>query len=139
VLVYTALPLLFSIFPWTANIANQLTGYILNPIKKIAWALWDYLPNLFTIIVLWIFFHYIQKIYHFLKDEIERGHLKIEGFYPEWANPTFQIVRVLHYAFLFILIFPFLPGSESPVFKGVSVFPGFLYILNTLDNPANLI
>jgi small-conductance mechanosensitive channel len=139
VLVYTALPLLFSIFPWTANIANHLTGYILNPIKKIGWALWDYLPNLFTIIILWIFFHYIQKIYHFLKDEIEKGHLKIEGFYPEWANPTFQIVRVLHYAFLFILIFPFLPGSESPIFKGVSVFLGFLFTFGSAGSLSNII
>ena len=50
--VYIALPILFGIFPWTKNLADTMFNYILNPIKSMAKALWNYLPNLITIICL---------------------------------------------------------------------------------------
>ena len=138
-LIYIALPILFGIFPWTENFAATLFGYILNPVKKIAGALWNYLPNLVTIIVIVIVFRYILKGIHFLKNEIERGNLRITGFYPDWANPTYQIVRVLIFAFMIIVIFPYLPGSDSPVFRGVSVFLGFLFTFGSAGSLSNVI
>jgi small-conductance mechanosensitive channel len=137
-IISSSLPFLFSIFPWTRGIANTLFGYIFNPAKKIGLSIWKYLPNIITIALIWVLFHYTLKLYRFLKTEIESGNLKITGFYPEWANPTFQIVRVLHYAFLFIIIFPYLPGSNSPVFKGVSVFLGFLFTFGSAGSLSNI-
>ena len=133
------LPLLFSIFPWTKNFADTLLGYVLTPIKAVLSKVWDYLPNLFTIIVIVIIFRYIMKLLLFIKREIEQGDLKIEGFYPDWANPTYQIIRVLVYAFMFVVIFPYLPGSDSPIFKGVSVFLGILFTFGSAGPLSNLI
>ncbi len=138
-IIYTALPILFGIFPWTKNFADTLFGYILNPIKKIANGFWNYLPSLITIIVIVFVFRYVLKGIHFLKDEIEKGKLTIAGFYPDWANPTYQIIRVLVFAFMIIVIFPYLPGSESPVFRGVSVFLGFLFTFGSAGSLSNII
>lgn len=138
-LIYIALPILFGIFPWTKNFAEVLFGYILNPLKKITSGLWNYLPNLITIIVIVIFFRYVMKGIKFLKEEIANENLKFPGFYPDWANPTFQIVRVLIYAFMIVVIFPYLPGSDSPIFKGVSVFLGFLFTFGSAGSLANVI
>lgn len=138
-LIYLALPILFGIFPWTKNFAEVLFGYILNPLRKITSGIWNYLPNLITIIVIVIFFRYVMKGIHFLKDEIKNENLKFPGFYPDWANPTFQIVRVLVYAFMIVVIFPYLPGSDSPIFKGVSVFLGFLFTFGSAGSLANVI
>ena len=137
--IYIALPILFGIFPWTENFAGTLFGYILNPLKKIAGGFWNYLPNLITIIVIIFVFRYVLKGIHFLKTEIEKGKLNIAGFYPDWANPTYQIVRVLVFAFMVIVIFPYLPGSESPVFRGVSVFLGFLFTFGSAGSLSNVI
>jgi small-conductance mechanosensitive channel len=137
--IYIALPILFGIFPWTKNFASILFSYILNPINKITNALWNYLPNLVTIIVIIIIFRYLLKGIHFLKNEIEKGDLKLPGFYPDWANPTFQIIRVLVFAFMVIVIFPYLPGSDSPVFRGVSVFLGFLFTFGSAGSLSNII
>lgn len=139
VVIYIALPILFGIFPWTKNFADTLFGYILNPVKKIATGFWNYLPNLITIIVIIIVFRYVLKGIHFLKQEIEKEELKIPGFYADWANPTYQIVRVLVFAFMIIVIFPYLPGSESPVFRGVSVFLGFLFTFGSAGSLSNII
>jgi small-conductance mechanosensitive channel len=137
--IYIALPILFSIFPWTRNFADILLGYIINPVKKIANSIWNYLPNLFTIIVIIIVFRYVIRFIRFLKTEIESESLKIPGFYPDWANPTYQIIRILLFAFSFVLIFPYLPGSDSPVFQGVSVFLGFLFTFGSAGSLSNII
>jgi small-conductance mechanosensitive channel len=135
---YMALPVLFGIFPRTKTFADILFGYILTPVKRIIVELWDYLPKLITIIVIIIFFRYVLKGIHFLKTEIEKGNLKVTGFYADWANPTFQIVRVVIFAFMLVVIFPFLPGSDSPVFKGVSVFLGFLFTFGSAGSLSNI-
>jgi small-conductance mechanosensitive channel len=137
--VYVALPILFGIFPSTEDLAGTLIGYILNPLKAIIHKVWNYLPNLVTIIVIYIIFRYVLKVLRFLKVEIATGKLSIPGFFPDWANPTFQIVRILTYAFMLIVIFPYLPGSDSPVFKGVSVFLGFLFTFGSAGSLSNVI
>lgn len=138
-LIYIALPILFGIFPWTKHFADTLFGYILNPIKRIVIGLWKYLPNLITVIVIVFVFRYLLKAIHFFKLEIERGNLTLSGFYPDWANPTYQILKVILYAFMFVLIFPYLPGSDSPIFQGVSVFLGVLFTFGSSGSLSNII
>ncbi|MEO6135114.1 MAG: mechanosensitive ion channel domain-containing protein [Ginsengibacter sp.] len=137
--IYIALPILFGIFPWTKNFADVLLGYILTPVKKIADAFWDFLPNLITIIIIVFVFRYVNKVIHYLKEEIKNEQLKIPGFFPDWANPTYQIVRVLIFAFMIIVIYPYLPGSGSRVFQGVSVFLGFLFTFGSAGSLSNII
>ncbi len=137
--VYIALPILFGIFPWTKNMAQTLFGYILDPLKDIALGLWNFLPNLFTIVVIVVVFRYVLKGLYFLKSEIQVENLKIPGFYPDWAAPTYQIVKVLVFAFMVVVIFPYLPGSDSPIFQGVSVFLGFLFTFGSAGSLSNII
>ncbi len=137
--IYIALPILFGIFPWTKNFANTLYGYILNPVKNIAVGFWNYLPNLITIIVIVFVFRYVLKGILFLKNEIAKCALTIPGFYADWANPTYQIIKVIVFAFMIIVIFPYLPGSESPVFQGVSVFLGVLFTFGSSGSLSNII
>jgi small-conductance mechanosensitive channel len=138
-IIYLTLPLIFGLLPWAKNIADTLLGYILNPTRKILFAVWNYLPNLFTIFVLSTIIVYIRKGFHYLSKEIESGSLKIDGFYKDWAKPTYQIISILLFAFLIIVIFPYLPGSDSPVFKGVSVFIGLLFTFGSTGSLSNII
>jgi small-conductance mechanosensitive channel len=139
IIIYLTLPLIFGLLPWAKNIADTLLGYVLNPTRKILIAIWDYLPNLFTIFVLVTIILYIRKGFKYLSKEIESGTLKIDGFYKDWAKPTYQIISILLFAFLLVVIFPYLPGSDSPVFKGVSVFIGLLFTFGSSGSLSNII
>ncbi len=139
VLVYLLLPLMFSIFPFSRGWAAALFRLVWSPFKNMMFSVWRYLPQLFAIIVIFIVFKYLIKIVKYLFKEIESDKLKINGFHPDWAIPTFNIVRLLLYAFMFVLIFPNLPGSESPVFRGVSVFLGLLVSLGSSTAIANMV
>jgi small-conductance mechanosensitive channel len=136
---YFALPILFSIFPWTKNYAVILISYFTDPLKNILREVWHYIPKLFTIIVIVVVFRYILKAMTYLKNAISAGDLKIEGFHIDWANPTYQIFRLLTYAFMLIVIFPYLPGSDSPVFRGVSVFLGVLITFGSSGSLSNVV
>ena len=138
-IIYVASPILFGIFPWTKNFSGTLLGYVLNPAKKILEGFWSYLPNLVAILVILFVFRYVLKGLSFLKSEIENGKLSIPGFFPDWANPTYYILRILVFAFMVVVIFPYLPGSDSPVFKGVSVFLGFLFTFGSAGSLSNII
>ncbi len=139
VLIYVTLLVLLGIFPWTGGLGTKLVSFFLDPTKKILISVWYYLPNLLTIIVVVFLFRYFLRLLAFFKTEIERGRLKIPGFYVDWANPTFQIIRVLVFAFMLIIIFPYLPGSNSPIFKGVSVFLGVLFTFGSAGALGNII
>ena len=136
---YFFLTILFGIFPATKGIAQVLLGYILNPVGKMWSAMISYLPNLLAIIVIMVVTRYILKFIQFLTREIESGELTLPGFFPDWAQPTFNIVRVLILAFMFIVIFPYLPGSDSPIFQGVTVFLGILFSLGSSTAIANMV
>ena len=137
--IYISLPILFGIFPWTEHFASTLFGYILNPLKNILLSFWNYLPDLVTIIVIILVFRYVLRGIRFLKDEVALGNLVLTGFYKDWAEPTFQIIRILLFAFIVVVIWPYLPGSDSEIFKGVSVFLGFLFTFGSAGSLSNVI
>ena len=132
-------PLIFIIFPQTEGLAYRLLGYIWNPIRKIFVDIIDYVPNLFTIVVIWYAVKYLVRMVLYLAREIEAGRLKFNGFYPDWAMPTFHIVRFLLYAFMIAMIYPYLPGSKSGVFQGISVFVGLIVSLGSSTVIGNII
>lgn len=132
-------PLIFIIFPQTEGLAYRLLGYIWNPIRGIFVGIIDYIPKLFTIIIIWYAVRYLVRLVLYLAREIEAGRLNFNGFYPDWAMPTFHIARFLLYAFMIAMIYPYLPGSDSGVFQGISVFVGLIVSLGSSTVIGNII
>ncbi len=138
-LFYLYIPLVLSFFPWTRGMATQLFEYILTPIEKVGLSFVSYLPNIFFLLVIGAVTHYAIKFIRFLFAEVEKQTITIPGFYHDWADPTFKIVRFLMIAFAAVVAFPYLPGSDSPAFKGVSVFLGVLFSLGSSSAVSNVV
>lgn len=132
------IPILFSIFPQTETLAIKIFSYIYIPIKAILNAVLDYIPNIFIIIIIYLFISYIVKGLRYLAGEIESGKLRITGFYPDWAKPSFSIIKFLLYAFMIAMIYPYLPGSSSKIFQGISVFVGVIVSLGSSTVIGNI-
>ncbi len=133
------IPILFSIFPQTETLAMKLFLYIFDPVKMILASIIKYIPNLFIIIVIYFCIKYLVKSIQYIANEIANEKLKITGFYPDWAQPTFNIIRFLLYVFMIAMIYPYLPGSDSGVFQGISVFVGLIVSLGSSSAIANII
>jgi len=126
-------------FPWTRGFSERLTGYVLAPLHLCGQALIDFLPNLFSIAVALFITFVVLRVIRFLFNEVGKGTISFPGFHPDWAAPTFNILRFLVIAFAVVVIFPYLPGSDSPAFRGVSVFLGVLFSFGSSSAVSNIV
>jgi small-conductance mechanosensitive channel len=139
VVTYFYVTILFSFFSFTRNWAATLVSYIMVPLGKVIESFVSFLPNLFSIIVILFVTRYVLKFIKFIFTQIENGAISFPQFPDEWAIPTYKIVRFLVMAFAAVVIFPYLPGSNSDFFKGISVFLGVLFSLGSTSAIANVV
>jgi small-conductance mechanosensitive channel len=139
VLVYFYLNTVLGLFPWTRPAAKVLLQLILNPLLSVWTGFVGALPNLIFLVVLWFLVRYALKMIKAFFRGVGIGRIKLASFEAEWADPTYKIVRIAVIAFAIVLAYPYIPGSDSAAFKGVSVFLGVLLSLGSSSFIANLI
>jgi small-conductance mechanosensitive channel len=133
------LNLVLSFFPWTFGIAARLFELIIGPLKTFGTAFAGYIPNLFFLAAIIGITVYILRTIKYVFSSIESRAITIKGFYADWATPTFQLVRIIVIALAVVAAFPYIPGSSSPAFKGISIFLGVLLSLGSTSAVANII
>jgi small-conductance mechanosensitive channel len=139
IVFYITLPLVLNLFPWTQGVAEMLIDFVLDPLKDIIAGIVAFIPNLFTIALIFIVVRFfVRGITHLARD-IKAEKLNLPGFYPDWALPTARLINLILYAFMFVVIWPYLPGSDSPAFKGITVFLGLLVTLGSSSAVANAV
>ena len=136
---YLYLSFVLSRFPWTRPTASRLLGYVLTPFVVMGSALLTYLPNLVFLVVLVGVTRYVLKVLSFVAAGVERGTIRLQGFEPEWASPTYRIVRLAAIGFAAVVAYPYIPGSESDAFKGVSIFFGVVFSLGASSVVGNML
>ena len=138
-LLYFYIPLVFSFFPWTEDFVPTLLHYVIDPLKTVFAVIIAYVPKIFLIVIVILITKYILRFVKFIFREIANGSIQINGFYKDWADPSYKLARILILAFALIIIFPYLPGSGSPAFQGISVFLGILFSLGSSSAVANMV
>jgi small-conductance mechanosensitive channel len=128
-----------SFFPQTRSFSHAVTGWVMTALQGLGAAALAYLPNLFIIAVVITIASQVSRLISMVFDELARGNLSIRGFYPEWAGPTAKLIRLMVLVLVVIIIFPYLPGSKSPAFQGISIFVGVLLSLGSSSAVANAI
>jgi small-conductance mechanosensitive channel len=129
--------LVLSFFPSTRYTSSQITNWLFSELAAFAKMLIGYIPNLILILLICLITSFLLKVNHYLFNELREGNLTIRGFYRDWAEPTAKLVRFLILAAAAIVVFPYLPGSNSPAFKGISVFLGVLLSLGSTSAVAH--
>ena len=137
-LLFIFVPMFFAAFPETKSFTYTIFGYVWDPFVAILKSIMGFLPKFFQIIVIIFCFRYLVRGLNYLMNEIGSGRLKINGFYADWAQPTYLILRVLCYSFMIVMIWPLLPSSDSQVFQGVSVFIGIIISLGSSSIIGNV-
>jgi small-conductance mechanosensitive channel len=137
--LYFYLSLVLGFFPWTQGYAQVLFGYVISPLKFVGSAAIAYLPNFFYIAVIVLVSFYVIKAVRIFFTEVGKETITLPNFYPEWAEPTYKIVRVLILALTAVVIFPYIPGSKSAAFQGISIFLGVLLSLGSTSAVSNVV
>ena len=130
---------ILSFFPGSRHLSHTVTDWILAALAGLAQSGLNYLPNLVVIAVVVVVASQVFRLISLVFAEVSKGNLTLGGFYPEWAEPTARLIRMLVIVLVVIIIFPYLPGSKSPAFQGISIFVGVLLSLGSSSAVANAI
>lgn len=137
--LYFYMTFVLRLFPWTRKFGDDFLQYFFQILDFFAQETAKYLPNIFVILLIIIITYYLLRAIRPFFTAIERETLVIQGFYPDWAKPTYNLLSLLIIALATVIAFPYLPGFNSPAFQGVSVFLGVLFSLGSTSAIANVV
>ena len=138
-LFYLYIPLVLSGIQATEPFARRVMPFVLQPLAKIGTSIIRYIPNLITVILIMVAFRWALRLFRIFMDAVASGEIALGSFKSAWAEPAHRLIRILVIIFAIVVIYPFLPGSDSNVFKGVSVFLGAVLTFGARSSVNDLI
>jgi small-conductance mechanosensitive channel len=133
------LQFVFLALPSTRAIGTWVLESVFGFLGSVALDVVAYIPSVIFLFILYFLTVHASKFTRVVFQGIRVERIKVVGFEPEWAMPTFKIIRLLIWAFALVIAFPYLPGSGSPAFQGVSIFLGVLLSLGGSGAVANVV
>jgi small-conductance mechanosensitive channel len=118
-------------FPYTRPWGESLREFFFSTASHLALGFAHALPGLFTVAVIFLIARIFVRVLNALFEGVERQRFSLPYVYPDTAQPTRRLVNGLVWAFALIVAYPYLPGSGTDAFKGVSVFLGLIISLGS--------
>jgi small-conductance mechanosensitive channel len=128
-----------AVWPWTRGLSRNIAGFALAPLGVIGQGLVANIPRLVFLAVLFFVIRVLLRLVRLFFEAVGRGTVKLSNFDADWAAPTYKIVRIAIVAFGLIVAYPYIPGSQSEAFKGVSLFIGIVFSLGSSAAISNII
>ena len=139
VLLFVYLHVVLALFPWTRGIANRLFGLVAGALGHMGKAVVARIPDLLILAIIYYLFRFVLRLIRHFFEAVDRKAVTLPGFDAEWAIPTYKIVRFAVIAFGLIVAYPYIPGSQSAAFKGISLFVGVVFSLGSSTAISNII
>jgi small-conductance mechanosensitive channel len=127
------------LFPWTWGLAAGLRGWVVAPLEFAVRGFVAMIPNLIFIGAMVLIVRYALRLMQQFFLTVGRGEVTLPNFYPEWAAPTFNILRLVVVAFTLVVAYPYIPGAGSEAFKGLSIFVAAMFSLSSTSVLSNII
>ncbi len=121
---FSYLEWVLGLFPHTRSVARSLAGYILDPLATMWASFVATLPDLFFLAVLFVVVRIGLRLLRRFFDSVAEGRTRLANFDPEWARPTYKLVRPLVIAFAARRGLPLHPGVELGRVQGRLGLPG---------------
>lgn len=130
---------LLGLFEWSRAASEAFAGAVVGVLAGLWGGFVDYLPDLLTAAVIVAIAFGLIRLCRLVFQGVERRRIKVPGFYPEWSRTSYNLLRLMIIALTVVVVFPYLPGSDSPAFQGVSIFVGVLLSLGSTSAVANVV
>lgn len=118
-------------FPYTISAAQNLTDYIFTLMAEIGSTILGEIPSLVMVGIIFWFAKMFSDIIKAIFIKIEQGRIHTQMFDQETAKATRRVFLILVWVFAVIIAYPYIPGSGTDAFKGVSVFIGLMVSLGS--------
>ncbi|MCA0872358.1 mechanosensitive ion channel family protein [Seohaeicola saemankumensis] len=126
-------------FPETRPVALVLLKHVTTPVLNVVLGIIGFLPNLTTLAVIALVAWYVIKGLRVFFDAVLAGTFHLENFEAHWIDPTFNIVRAVIIMIALVFAFPYIPGSDSRAFQGLTILVGAMLSLGSNSVMGNII
>jgi len=130
-LVYAWMTFIFRQFPYTASWGSGLTDFIFTLLSGFLEGTLSALPGLMAVAVIFFITRLIIRVFDTFFNSIENGSLDVVWMEPETARASRRVVVVLIWIFALVVAYPYIPGSQTEAFKGITVFLGLMLSLGS--------
>jgi small-conductance mechanosensitive channel len=128
-----------ALWPSTRGLSRSIAGLMFDPLRTLAAGFAANIPRLAFLVVLFMIVRVGLRLIRLFFEAVAGGAVALSGFDREWAQPTYKIVRIGVVALGLIVAYPYIPGSQSEAFKGISLFIGIVFSLGSSSAISNVI
>jgi len=125
-LSYLWLDLVLLLIPHTRPWGEGLHGLLINVISTIGGGVLDSLPGLAFVAVIVVLARFVSGAGRAFFARVRDQGRSIGWLDRDTANPTAAIFSLVVWLFALAMAYPYLPGSDSEAFKGLSVLVGLM-------------
>jgi small-conductance mechanosensitive channel len=130
-LTYLWLAYVLRQFPYSRPWGEALGSFLFATFRNLGVGILLAVPRLFVAVVILFVARLVARLVASFFDAVARGEVEMAWLPPESAKPTKPIALLLLWMVAITAAYPYLPGSGSDVFKGISVFLGVLVSLGS--------
>jgi small-conductance mechanosensitive channel len=118
-------------FPFTRPLGERFTGLLLDALGTVGAAILGMIPGLLVVVIIFFLTRYLVRLVGAFFRRIETGEVEVTWLERDLAAPTRRIAVGILWLFAVVMSYPYLPGSGSDAFKGISVLVGLMISLGS--------
>jgi small-conductance mechanosensitive channel len=130
-LVYLWLTFVLLRFPYSQPWGEQLGRFLTNVFATLGTGFLQAMPGIFTVVVVFVLTRIAARVVGGIFRRVEDGDLNLPWLDPDTARATRRLVTVLIWILGLTVAYPYIPGSSTEAFKGISVFVGLMLSLGS--------
>jgi small-conductance mechanosensitive channel len=131
VLLYGWLAYVLDHFPLTEPFGQGLAHFVERLVDWLADGVIASVPGIVTVaVILFVARALVDVIIQFFEG-VQTGRTQVSFVHPETASATRRIVTFIAWTLALVVAYPFIPGSSSDAFKGLSVLFGVMLSLGS--------
>ncbi len=131
ILMYVWLVFSLDRFPITRPLGERLGGFLIDLVNDLGLKAVGAVPGIITAAVILLVAQAVSSAMTNVFDAIEGGRVKLPFVQPDTARATRQILRVIIWGVALAVAYPYIPGSDSLAFQGLSVLFGLMITLGS--------
>lgn len=133
ILVLGYLWLVYSLgqFPQSAPWAEQLEEFLIALFLDFAMGALRAVPGLVAVVVVFLLARWFMRLIRIVFDKVETGRLSLPWLERETARTTQTLLIMVVWLFALVAAYPYIPGSDTDAFKGLSVLIGLMVTLGS--------
>ncbi len=135
---YYYLSLVLLSFAETQGIAQILLKYISEPLISVVLAIVGYIPNLIMLVIIAAVTRMAIRGIDLFFENLESGVFELKDFEDHWIAPTNMLVRALIIVIALVFAYPYIPGSDSRAFQGLTILAGIMVSLGSNTVVSNM-